>query len=135
MSDEVPIEEGLLEVLGPSIDEELDNAGFLGNPQPIQPIEDDSGGPGSSPKYYAELQPAILEADVEDPPATSEPEDNVQYEDLEKELYDLGAAGKLAEGSYYEEPSEEQTQENSSDTIVETNRYVYIPKGILIKIQ
>ena len=145
MSDEVPIEEGLLEDLGPSIEEELNNAGFLGNPQPIQPVEDDSGGPGSSPKNYAELQaanlgadvedpPANLGADVEDPPATSEPEDNVPYEDLERELFGLGPAAKLAQRSY-EEPSEEQTQENSSDTIVETNRYVYIPKGIFIKIQ
>ena len=66
---------------------------------------------------------ANLGADVEDPPATSEPEDNVPYEDLEREVFDLGPAAKLAQ-RIYEEPSEEQTQENSSATIVESNRYV-----------
>ena len=133
MSDEVSSEDGLVEVLGAPFDEELDNAALVVNPQPIE--GDDPDGPGSSPKEYAELQPAIFEP-VEDPPednsqpANPEPgevssEDNFEWEQLQKEVFDLGAAGKVAEESYYEQPSEAQTQENSSDTIVETNRYVY----------
>ena len=124
MSNEVPIEEGLLEDLGQHIEEELHNAGFMGHPQPIHQVQDDSGGPSSSPKNYAELQAANFGADVEyppdveDPPATSEP-----YEDLERDVFGVGPAAELAQ-RIYEEPSEEQSQENSSATLVESNGYV-----------
>ena len=123
MSDEVPIEGGLLEDLGQTLEEELQNAGFMGHPQPIHQVQDDSGGPSSSPKKYAELQAANFGADVEyppdveDPPATSE-----AYEDLERDLFGVGPAAELAQ-RFYEEPSEEQSLENSSATLVESNRY------------